>query len=308
MEHAYFHGGPMPANALESPASRSDLSAPRPATKLRIVPDIAQHTYQQPTTSGTSGNVIVLPVTNLGLLGGESHGDGASGLRLNLIGQFQLMTEGFPVTVGSSGQRLLALLACHGRQKGRTQVAQMLWPNNTNTRSNANLRTTIYRLQHRLPDVVQVTNTHIQLDPGIVVDLDESTYLARQLLVGGEETSLALCAGQQASLCDDLLPDWDDDWLRNIQFTYRQLRLNTLEALADQLISAGCHGSAVEVALAAVEADPLRETAHAVLIRAWIAQGNRNDAISHYRAYGQIMREELGLDPSASLGKLIWSA
>ncbi|MFD0658766.1 bacterial transcriptional activator domain-containing protein [Thermocatellispora tengchongensis] len=52
---------------------------------------------------------------------------------------------------------------------------------------------------------------------------------------------------------------------------------------------------------------PLRDTAHEALIRAYVAQGNRNDAISHYRAYRRQLRDELGLEPAMAVGQMLWS-
>jgi DNA-binding SARP family transcriptional activator len=64
----------------------------------------------------------------------------------------------------------------------------------------------------------------------------------------------------------------------------------------------------VQAALAAVQADMLRDSAHETLIRACLAQGNRHEAYTHYTAYRRILRDELGLDPPADLGRLLASA
>jgi DNA-binding SARP family transcriptional activator len=60
----------------------------------------------------------------------------------------------------------------------------------------------------------------------------------------------------------DLLPDWVDDWLVHDRERLHQLRLHVLEALADRLAGDGRYGLALDVALAALRSDTLRESAH----------------------------------------------
>lgn len=50
--------------------------------------------------------------------------------------------------------------------------------------------------------------------------------------------------------------------------------------------------------LAAVSCEPLRDSAHRVLIGAYLKEGNRDEAIRQYEACRQILRRELGIDPS----------
>jgi DNA-binding SARP family transcriptional activator len=230
-------------------------------------------------------------------------------IELNLLGGFRLLAQGQPVPVGLSGQRLLAVLACRGRQVPRSQIAHALWPDNTDARSHANLRSVLYRLQRTYPNLVLPTKRHLQLHAGVLVDFERATQLATRLLSreADRETTL-LEDAQQTNLFDDLLPDWDDEWLGDHQYNYRQLRLDSLETLSGLLAACDRHGAAVQMALAAVQADSLRESAHETLIRAWLAHGNRNEAITHYMTYRRILQDELGLDPPVTLDQLLWSA
>ena len=54
----------------------------------------------------------------------------------------------------------------------------------------------------------------------------------------------------------------------------------------------------VEAGLVAVSGEALRESAHRVLIRAYLKEGNRGEAIRQYEACRQVLRRELGIDPS----------
>ena len=230
-------------------------------------------------------------------------------LQLDLLGGFRLLVGGEPARIGSTGERVLAVIACRGRQASRRQVAQALWPDATTDRAMANLRTVLYRMCRRLPVALHVTSSHVQLSLGVQVDLEQATRLARRVLLhhGGEDRSL-LDEAMRANLHDDLLPDWDEEWLDDHQYRHRQLRLTALERLATSFGAAGYHGAAIQAALSAVQADPLRESAHESLIRAHVVQGNRHEAFQHYMAYRRVLRDELGVDPPADLDRLLTGA
>ncbi|HEY0641667.1 MAG TPA: BTAD domain-containing putative transcriptional regulator [Pseudonocardiaceae bacterium] len=230
-------------------------------------------------------------------------------IELRLLGGFRLLVGGELVPVGLTGQRLLAVVACRGRQATRKQIAQALWPDATSARAHANLRTALYRLVRSCPEAVHVTSSYLQLTVGMRIDLEQTTRLATHILSTDIVSDQAVLSDAlRANFYEDLLPEWDDEWLGDHQYRYRQLRLTTLETLSSRLAAAGNHGAAVQTALAAVQADSLRDSAHETLIRACLAQGNRNEALTHYLTYSRILREELGLDPPANLGLLLTSA
>ena len=227
-------------------------------------------------------------------------------VELHLLGGFRLLVGGELAHVGRTGERLLAVVACRGRQATRSQIAHTLWPDTTSSRAHANLRTALYRLYRRAPGAIHATTSYLQLPVGMRIDLEQTTRLANHVLQGDVGADPALLnEALRANLYDDLLPDWDDEWLGDTQYRYRQLRLTALETLSHHLAAAGQHGAAVQTALAAVQADPLRDSAHEILIRACLAQGNRHEAFTHYTAYRRILRDELGLDPPASIGQLM---
>jgi len=239
----------------------------------------------------------------------EQGGFAAKAANLRLLGAFQLSVAGHPVPVGLSAQRLLALLALHEEGLARITAAGLLWPSTTDARAQANLRTALYRLGSSRAVVVEVTKKDLRLAPTVGVDARQINRLASQLLA--RDSSLSprqLTWTMSCDLYHDLLPDWDEDWLRPEQQRFRHVRLHCLEALGSQLAANGRYGAAVDAALAAVQADPFRETAHELLIRVHLAEGNRNDAVRHYLGFRRKLRDELGLEPSERLGHLLRSA
>lgn len=249
-------------------------------------------------------------VLRLPARGGNGAAEGMErAIELNLLGGFRLTIGGAPTHIGKTGEKLLALVATRGRHTTRTHTAHTLWPDTTTTRAHANLRTALYRLYRRAPTIIHTTTTHLQLPLNIQIDLEHTTHLANHLLTTHPSPDHThLTTALQTNLYDDLLPDWDDHWLTDTQYRYRQLRLAALEQLSTHLTRTGHYGPAIQTALAAVQADPLRDSAHETLIRTCLAQGNRHQAQTHYNTYRQILRDELGLDPPPAIHQLLTSA
>jgi DNA-binding SARP family transcriptional activator len=108
-----------------------------------------------------------------------------------------------------------------------------------------------------------------------------------------------------AALSLELLPDWFDEWLPVERERWNQLRLHALEALAERLLAVRKYSQAVEAALAAVWVEPLRESAHRLLIRVHAAEGNPSEALSQYQRYRQLLHRELHVLPTDQMESLI---
>jgi SARP family transcriptional regulator, regulator of embCAB operon len=78
-----------------------------------------------------------------------------------------------------------------------------------------------------------------------------------------------------------------------------------LEALAERLTAQGHYGDAAAAALAAVRAEPLRESPRAALIRVHIAEGNPSEALREFARYGELLMLELGVKPTERLRSLV---
>jgi DNA-binding SARP family transcriptional activator len=68
---------------------------------------------------------------------------------------------------------------------------------------------------------------------------------------------------------------------------------------------AGRFAVAVDAALAAVRAEPLRESANRCLIQVHLAEGNVYEARRVLELHRQAIRADLGIEPSAQLVALV---
>ncbi|MCX2946940.1 AfsR/SARP family transcriptional regulator [Lentzea sp. NEAU-D7] len=75
-------------------------------------------------------------------------------------------------------------------------------------------------------------------------------------------------------------------------------------AVAAAAVQAGARTAGV-ARLAAVQTDPLRESAHRTLVQLHLADGNPAQALRQYQTYRALLRAELGLEPSPHIHDLM---
>ncbi len=199
-------------------------------------------------------------------------------------------------------RRLLALVTLTIRPSLRSHVAGALWPEACEGRASGNLRSALWRLGRLKHRLVEVSGEHLQLASDVAVDLRESTAMAHRVLDGSADLDEAEAI--VAALSSPLLPAWSEDWVVTERGRFCQLRLHALESLCEQLAAAGRFAEAVGAGLAAVEGDPLRESAHRALIRAHLAEGNEGAALQQYREFRRLLLGDLGLEPSPEMEAL----
>lgn len=201
----------------------------------------------------------------------EHNGDPGPGLVapgrrvwLGLLQGFQLQCAETEVDVPLSSQRVLAFLALQLRPQTRSYVAATLWTNFDEERAGASLRSALWRINRCGHTLVAADARALRLMPDVIVDLREGTRRAQQELRGEAQGGAARVDDLTAG---DLLPGWYDEWVVTEPEHFRQLRVHALEKLCEQLTDEGRFGQAVEAGLAAVSSEPLRVSAHRVLIR-----------------------------------------
>jgi SARP family transcriptional regulator, regulator of embCAB operon len=226
---------------------------------------------------------------------------------VSVLGGFRLWRSGSTQAgVPRGSQRLLAFLALSGGVANRAAVAGTLWPDATESHAYSNLRSALVRLERTCRETLCTSKLELGLAEDVRVDLRHSQALAYRLLDPSIKPGQSeLGAATFGALSADLLPGWYDDWVLIESEIWRQLRVHALEALALRLANVGRWGEAANAAGAAVQADPLRESAHAALIKVYLAEGNQSDAVREFTSYRALLHTELDLEPTPQLCRLV---
>ena len=227
-----------------------------------------------------------------------------SSLSLFLMGGFELRGSD-RVKLPTDAERLVAFLAVHVRPLPREYVAGTLWGECSQQRAYANMRSALWRVRKQAKEAIEADRHAISISPAVSVDVRHVVTAARELnapdyhaRVGAEEFDPALFSQQ-------LLPGWYEDWVNEQREQLRQTSLHALEALVKLAIDRNAFDAAIHAALLAVAQEPLRESAHRLLMEAHLREGNRSEAIRQFQRYRTLLWEELRMPPSQRMRTLI---
>lgn len=187
----------------------------------------------------------------------------------------------------------------------RSVLAWTLWPDVTEEHARGSLRTALWKLPHGDRPPLRCSGESVALADALRVDA-RAWPRRRSASCGG--SSPARLAATVLLGGGELLPGWDEEWVLLERERLRQLRLHALDALADALTRRGRPALALEAALASVRIEPLRESAHRAVVAARLSEGSVVEGVRHYRAQRLLLREELGLEPSVQLARMIPAA
>lgn len=222
---------------------------------------------------------------------------------LNLVDGFELGLGGQHLELPLPAQRLLAFLALHDQPLMRRYVAATLWLDSNEEHAAGSLRSALWRVRRLHVPLVEATGNRLQLAAAVAVDVRSIVAWGRRMLDPATELRESDTAPIW-STCE-LLPDWYEDWVEIERERLRALRTYALEALCARLTGAGRFGEATQAGLAAIRDEPLRESAHRVLISVYLAEGNRAAALQQYGSFAHRLQDELDMRPSGRIQRLV---
>jgi DNA-binding SARP family transcriptional activator len=230
-------------------------------------------------------------------------------MTLHMLGAFEVTALDEPSVPSSAGtQRLLAYLALQDRPVSRTMIAGALWPEASTSSGGERLRAALARLDPLARRIVDARPGNMRLDPACIVDYRDARSRAERLLETSTDATTASAAETRLTIalpCLDLLPDVYDDWALIEAEDWRIIRAVALESLVDSLSRDARPFLAMLAARAAIRNEPLRETAHAALVRLHIVEGNHGEAMRAFELFRTALAEAMDVEPSASFLALV---
>lgn len=236
----------------------------------------------------------------------------------HFIEMLELLTLGGVYVRGSDGTRLggavaqrrslalLSVLAAHGDAGvRRDRLLALLWADADPEKSRHALTQSLYHIRRALEcdDVFVVTGADIRLN----AERMQSDVARFGMLVdaGHDECALSLYAGPFMDGFVLPSPPEFEQWASVQRDKYQRLAGGALERLAANAERNGEWAEAVSLLRRLVALDPLSATATIALMRAMWASGDRPGAIQQGRVHGQLLRDELELEPDAGVTALI---
>lgn len=215
--------------------------------------------------------------------------------------------------------RLFQFLLCHrGRPIHREQIQEALWPHSRPEASAVSLRVALNALQRALeperpkkaePRFVRRDGPTLILDPELVhLDAQEFTDVVRQARdkeAADPDAALRLYRRALALYRGDYLEEFPyEEWAAERRRELLGLYLRAAERAAELLVERGAYEEALDVCEQILVRDRCWEPAHALLMRAHSALGNRSLALRAFERCEQYLREDLGVEPSPELKDL----
>lgn len=238
-------------------------------------------------------------------------------MRVTLCGAFGLepRDSDAPLPGGQARQVLTYLAARSGRLIRREVLSEVLWPRAGSAPQDPDA--VLSSLLSRLRPVVAPARIEssgggvgLLLPEGASVDVDIAAAAleeARRSLAAGDGRAAAAAAARALEIAEaGFLPEQEDDWTAGPRELVQTLRLDALECEANAAVLRGGAPLAAgeQAARIAVVLAPLRESAHAALMRVLAARGNSAEALRVYDGLRRVLMDELGVAPSPELRAL----
>ena len=239
-----------------------------------------------------------------------------STLHIKLLGGFCLSCADKSVAgvTTERPQALLAYLVLHRDiPQTRQRLAFQFWADSTEAQARTNLRRELHHLRQGLPDAdrfVLADAKTLQWNPHAPFVLDvaefERAFAAAEAAERAGDVNGARTAWEHSIQLygGDLLPCCEDEWIFPEREHLRQKLLHALESLTRVSEAQGDYRAAIRSAQRLLEIEPLHETSYVALMRSHHLNGSRANALQVYHRCMTVLREELGVDPSAIASRL----
>lgn len=222
--------------------------------------------------------------------------------QLSLFQSWKLRSGSCVLHVAARQQRLITALAIHG-PRPRSYLVGLLWPESCESRALESLRVSMHLVSRQAPGLLVNGGAELSLSDMVDVDLHRVRACVRDLsqkgLTGSAAAALILLRDAE------LLPGWYEDWVLFEQSRLRQDRLHAFHIIGREALARRDYEIAVEASEAALQLEPLYESAVGLLIQAQTKQGNNAAAIRAFNIYRENLMEDMGLAPSEHILRLV---
>lgn len=217
---------------------------------------------------------------------------------LELLSSWNLFCGERRLHLSPREQRLISALAIEG-SRPRSYLCGLLWPESGEPKALGSLRVVIHFITRNAPGLLEIRGTLLALSESVSTDLQRLQEEVH-VIMAGEKNDLSLSDVNLLRRAE-LLPGWYEDWILLERARLSHLRLHTLQVMARNSLAKHNYEVALEAAEAALEIEPLFESAIELLILTHLELGNKLCAVRAYKMYESYLKENLGATPSPTI-------
>lgn len=201
--------------------------------------------------------------------------------------------------------RELFFFLLHHGPKRTDQLLGQLWPDSPADRAKVNLHTAVYRVRqaagHR--DALKLAAGVYRVNTELIVayDVREFERLLQEAATASGDQAVALLQRAVALYSGAFLEQCEAAWCGEERDRLEQRYQRALERLSDAHAAAGQFTECIAVAEQLLARDPLRESAYARIIRAYLRLNDRPGAVRCYDRCAALLRDELNITPGPEL-------
>jgi len=179
----------------------------------------------------------------------------------------------------------------------RDFLAALFWPDEEGSKGRANLSRELHNLGRILPDCWVIDRQTVAFFPSAntIVDIDELVELEAQECWGRAATLLG------GEFLEGLILDDNaefENWLLSERERWRGYSAGVLRQVIDEHLRRGQYSGALLYAQRLLQSSAWDEVAHQYVMRLLAWTGQRSAALRQFEICKQMLREELGIDPS----------
>ena len=238
----------------------------------------------------------------------------AGEFRIRVLGGVQVQVAGRRVDpLPTRAVDLLALLASRaGEIQPRAQVAARLWPDSTQTQARTNLRRELHHLRALLGETAGLTSSPEGLGWGTAneVEIDVVTLMraqaaALEAISVDDPEGLRVAMEVVTSAEADFLPACRDEWADEVRERLRRATVEVCDSATRYWLDQGRPDAALSGARLRTRLEPIEEVGYHYLMLVHRDGGDVAGALSTYHRCVGVLERELGVQPGASLQRLV---
>jgi DNA-binding SARP family transcriptional activator len=203
---------------------------------------------------------------------------------------------------------VLVYLVDRGRVE-RDRIVEEFWYEYPPGRQSANLHMAIYAIRRALgKDTINLNGSVYEVASSTDVRYDVSEFeraaeIVRTMPTGDPRRLFALTEAT-SKYAGQFMPEYFTNWVDARRKELEGLFLDMSANLAEEAIRKGQPQRAIEPLRSALALDPFRDDLNMKYLEALESLERRSEILSHYQGYAQLIRDELGLEPSEGIRKL----